>query len=196
MVWPWPGLPAGRDVFVTLVAVLGTTISPYLFFWQAAQEVEDKRFRSHFGVDPVRLTGAMIEGITGSRSRLGGTSTITQQLARNLFLTRERTLVRKVKEAILSVRMERTYSKDQILEMYLNFAQFGPRTYGAAAAAERSFRKAVRDLTPQESARLAAVLPNPEALSAAAPSPRVRSRADWIERQMGQLGAFYLDAIL
>ena len=79
--------------------------------------VEDKRFRSHWGVDPVRLTGAMVEGVTGSRSRLGGTSTITQQLARNLFLNNNRSLDRKAREAVLAMALEWKFSKEEILEL-------------------------------------------------------------------------------
>ena len=155
---------------------------------------EDQRFPHHYGFDLREIRDAIEERAAGQRVR--GASTISQQVARNLFLWRDRSWVRKGLEAWLTALIEVTWPKRRILEMYLNFAQFGPRTYGAAAAAERSFRKPVRDLTPQESARLAAVLPNPEAFDAAAPSPRVRARADWVERQMGQLGAFYLDAIL
>lgn len=155
---------------------------------------EDQRFAHHHGFDLREIRGAIEERAAGRRVR--GASTISQQVAKNLFLWRERSWVRKGLEAWLTALVELTWPKRRILEMYLNFAQFGPRTYGAAAAAERSFRKPVRNLTLHESARLAAVLPNPEAFNAAAPSPRVRTRAEWIERQMWQLGAFYLDAIL
>ncbi|MBP7711478.1 MAG: monofunctional biosynthetic peptidoglycan transglycosylase [Gammaproteobacteria bacterium] len=155
---------------------------------------EDQRFAHHHGFDLREIRDAIEERAAGQRVR--GASTISQQVAKNLFLWRDRSWVRKGLEAWLTALIELAWPKRRILEMYLNFAQFGPRTYGASAAAERSFRKPVRDLTPQESARLAAVLPNPQAFDAAAPSPRVRARADWVERQMGQLGAFYLNAIL
>ena len=155
---------------------------------------EDQRFAHHHGFDLREIRGAIEERAAGRRVR--GASTISQQVAKNLFLWRDRSWVRKGLEAWLTALIELAWPKRRILEMYLNFAQFGPRTYGAAAAAERSFRKPLRNLTPQESARLAAVLPNPEAFNAAAPSPRVRARADWVERQMWQLGAFYLNAIL
>ncbi len=155
---------------------------------------EDQRFAQHFGFDFREIQAAIAERATRERAR--GASTISQQVARNLFLWRDRSWVRKGLEAYFTTLIELTWPKRRILEVYLNFAQFGPRTYGAAAAAERFFRKPVRQLTLQESARLAAVLPNPEQLRAAAPSAYVRSRADWIERQMWQLGAFYLNEVL
>lgn len=155
---------------------------------------EDQRFAHHYGFDLHEIREALEERAAGERVR--GASTISQQVAKNLFLWRDRSWARKGLEAYFTALIELAWPKRRILEVYLNFAQFGPRTYGAAAATERFFRKPVRTLTLQESARLAAVLPNPEALNAAAPSPYVRSRADWIERQMWQLGAFYLNAIL
>jgi monofunctional biosynthetic peptidoglycan transglycosylase len=155
---------------------------------------EDQRFAQHHGFDLREIQTAIEERAT--RDRVRGASTLSQQLAKNLFLWRDRSWLRKGLEAYFTVLIELTWPKRRILEVYLNFAQFGPRTYGAAAAAERYLRKPVRALTYPESARLAAVLPNPEHLSAAAPSPYVRTRAAWIERQVWQLGASYLDAIL
>lgn len=155
---------------------------------------EDQRFAHHYGFDLREIQAALEERAT--RDRVRGASTISQQVAKNLFLWRDRSWARKGLEAYFTVLIELAWPKRRILEVYLNLAQFGPRTYGAAAAAERFYGKPVRALTLQESARLAAVLPNPDELSAGAPSPYVRSRAEWIERQVWQLGALYLDAIL
>ncbi|MEL6831259.1 MAG: biosynthetic peptidoglycan transglycosylase, partial [Pseudomonadota bacterium] len=101
--------------------------------------VEDKRFYSHFGVDPVRTTGAIVEGFTGARSRVGGTSTISQQLARNLFLSSNRTFDRKAREAILAMALEWKFSKEQILELYLNKVYFGGGAYGVDSASRKFF---------------------------------------------------------
>ncbi len=95
------------------------TARSYSTMTNAMIAVEDKRFHSHFGIDPVRLTGALVEGVTGSRARLGGTSTITQQLARNLFLNSNRTFDRKAREAVLALALEWKFSKEEILELYL-----------------------------------------------------------------------------
>ncbi len=96
--------------------------------------VEVNRFRSHLGIDPVRLTGAMVEWVTGSRSRIGGTSTITQQLARNLFLNSNRTPDRKAREAVLALALEWKFSKEQIHALYLNKVYFGCSDCGIDSA--------------------------------------------------------------
>ena len=97
--------------------------------------VEDRRFYKHFGIDLVRIVSATWEDVK-SRSLSEGASTITQQLARDLFLTKERTFPRKIKEILLAIRIERTYSKEEILEMYLNQIYFGSGSYGIEAAAQ------------------------------------------------------------
>ena len=99
--------------------------------------VEDRRFHSHFGIDPVRTGGAIIEGITGSRARVGGTSTISQQLARNVFLNNNRSIDRKAREAILAMALEWKFSKEQILELYLNKVYFGGGAYGIDSASRK-----------------------------------------------------------
>jgi penicillin-binding protein 1A len=126
----------------------------------AILSIEDRRFYTHWGIDPIRLVGAMVANIIARRPEQGG-STITQQLARNLFLTHEKTLSRKIKEAILAVRIERTYTKDEILEMYLNQIYFGEGAYGIDAAAKVYFGKLVPDLTLPECALLAGLPRNP-----------------------------------
>jgi len=155
---------------------------------------EDQRFAEHHGFDLRAIQAALEEQET--RQRLRGASTISQQVAKNLFLWRGRSWLRKGLEAYFTGLIELAWPKRRILEVYLNLAQFGPRTYGAEAAARRYFGKPARTLNPREAARLAAVLPSPEHLSPAPPSPYVQSRAAWIERQMWQLGPGYLDGVL
>lgn len=122
--------------------------------------IEDRRFYSHWGIDPIRVMGALWNDILAGRVEQGG-STITQQLARNLFLTHEKTLTRKIKEAILAVRIEQTYTKDEILEMYFNQIYFGEGAYGLDAAAKVFFGKQVHELTLPECALLAGLPRNP-----------------------------------
>ncbi|MBQ4869429.1 transglycosylase domain-containing protein [Priestia megaterium] len=115
---------------------------------------EDKRFYEHKGVDPKGILRALYRDVLeGSKSE--GASTITQQLARNAFLSNEKTLTRKTKEIAYALELERKYSKDQILEMYLNHIYFGSGAYGIQAAAQEYFGKDAKDLTISESALLA-----------------------------------------
>jgi penicillin-binding protein 1A len=122
--------------------------------------VEDRRFYKHFGIDPVRIVSAAWEDVK-SRSLSEGASTITQQLARDLFLTKERTFPRKIKEILLALRIERTYTKNEILEMYLNQIYFGSGSYGVEAAAQEFFGKSVRELEIHQIALLAGLQKNP-----------------------------------
>ena len=123
-----------------------------------------------------------------------GASTITQQVAKNLFLWRGRSLVRKGIEAWFTLLIEVLWPKRRILEVYLNVAEFGDGIYGVGAAAERFFGKPPSQLTVSEAALLAAVLPAPERRRVEQPSPHVLARARWIERQMALLGGrAYLD---
>jgi penicillin-binding protein 1A len=122
--------------------------------------VEDRQFRKHWGIDMFGIARAAVKNVFARRVRQGG-STITMQLARNLFLTHERTMRRKVKEAVLALRIERTYSKDEILEMYLNQIYFGEGAYGVQAASRIFFRKDVDELDLPECALLAGLLRNP-----------------------------------
>jgi penicillin-binding protein 1A len=122
--------------------------------------IEDRRFYTHWGIDPVRVMGALVSDIVQRRAAEGA-STITQQLARNLFLTHEKTVTRKIKEAILAIRIEQTYTKDEILEMYFNQIYFGEGAYGLDAAAKVFFGKQVQQLTLPECALLAGLPRNP-----------------------------------
>ena len=117
-----------------------------------------------------------------------GGSTITQQVAKNLFLWPARSWPRKALEAWYTVLVEMLWPKARILEVYVNIAEFGDGVYGACAASERFFGKPASRLSPREAALLAAVLPNPVRLRADRPSAYVQRRATWIERQVRQLG--------
>lgn len=139
-------------------------MSPYLPM--AVIAIEDHRFKSHFGFDPIGFTRAMTANVMAGRLVQGG-STLTQQLAKNLFLEPERTLERKVQELILAVWLETQYTKDEILEIYLNRVYFGSGAYGVDAASRRYFSKPARDLNLAEAALLAGLLKAPSKLSPA-----------------------------
>ena len=123
--------------------------------------IEDRRFRSHFGVDPVGLAARRREELDFAGGVVQGGSTLTQQLAKNMFLTPERSLKRKVQEVVLALWLETKYTKDEILEMYLNRVYFGSGAYGIDAAARRYFEREARELTLSQAAMLAGVLPAP-----------------------------------
>lgn len=131
---------------------------------EAVISIEDKRFRSHFGIDPIGIAAALVDNLTAGRIARGG-STITQQLAKNLFLTPDQNLGRKIQEALLSLWLEQNYTKDQILELYLNRVYFGAGAFGIEAAAQRYFGKSARNLSLGEAAILAGVLQAPSRLS-------------------------------
>jgi penicillin-binding protein 1A len=150
--------------------------------------VEDKRFQSHFGVDPVRLTGAMIEGVTGSRARLGGTSTITQQLARNLFLNNNRSLDRKAREAVLAMALEWKFSKEEILELYLNKVYFGGGAYGIDSASRKFFSHPATELNVGEAAIIAGLVKAPSHYSPTADTQAAIDRATVVLGLMREQG--------
>ena len=131
---------------------------------QAFVAIEDRRFYSHYGIDPIGIVRALTANIL-HRSVSQGGSTITQQLAKNLFLTQERTLTRKVQEAALALWLERKFSKTQILEMYLNRVYFGAGAYGIEAAAQRYFDKPASKLSVAEAATLAGLVRSPSRLA-------------------------------
>jgi monofunctional biosynthetic peptidoglycan transglycosylase len=152
----------------------------------AVVAAEDQKFPAHSGFDFDAIEEAIGERKAGSRVR--GASTITQQVAKNLFLWPDRSWVRKALEAWLTIWIELLWPKQRILETYLNVAQFGPGIFGVEAAANAFFRKPAAGLDRYESALLAAVLPDPERLSAARPSAYVLQRRSWIVDQMRGLG--------
>jgi len=167
-------------------------ISPYVPLAMVASE--DQKFPYHWGFDFEAITDAVENNLKGGRLR--GASTITQQVAKNLFLWSGRSFVRKGLEAYFTVMLELLWSKNRILEVYLNIAEFGDGIYGVRSAAETLYRKRPSGLTRSESAILAAVLPNPRKLKVLDPSAFVTERAGWIERQMEQLGGIgYLRTI-
>ena len=158
---------------------------------------EDQNFAAHHGFDFKAIEKArahnqrMIERAARRGTpvrRLRGASTISQQTAKNLFLWKGRSWVRKGLEAWYTVLVETLWSKRRILEVYANIAEFGDGTYGAQAAAQRFFGKDAARLTPAEAARLAAVLPSPRRYNAGKPGPYVQRRAAAIQRQARQLG--------
>ena len=147
---------------------------------------EDQQFPQHNGFDLKAIEKALDHNARGKRLR--GGSTISQQVAKNVFLWQGRSWLRKGLEAWYTVLIEALWPKQRILEMYANVAEFGDGVYGVQAAAQRYWRKDAAKLTPAESARLAAVLPSPRRYSATNPGPFVQRRAAWIQRQARQLG--------
>jgi monofunctional biosynthetic peptidoglycan transglycosylase len=149
---------------------------------RAAMAGEDQRFLEHHGIDFVSLDRALEDYRSGDSLR--GASTITQQVAKNLFLWQGRSLARKALEAYFALLIELLWPKQRILEMYLNIAEFGTGMFGVEAAAQRFFAMPASRLTGPQAALLAAVLPNPHRFDAARPSAYVRSRQAWILTQM------------
>lgn len=147
---------------------------------------EDQRFPSHAGFDVAAIERALENNARGRPVR--GASTISQQVAKNLFLWDGRSWLRKGLEAWYTVLIELFWPKQRILEVYANIAEFGDGVYGVEAAAQRYFKKPAWRLSAAESARLAAVLPSPKRYSVQAPGPYVQRRAAWIGRQSRNLG--------
>jgi monofunctional biosynthetic peptidoglycan transglycosylase len=155
---------------------------------------EDQKFASHAGFDLESIDQALEEARRGGRLR--GASTLSQQVAKNLFLWPGQSWLRKGLEAGLTVLVELAWPKRRILEVYLNSAEFGRGVWGIEAASRRFFDKPAADLNRHEAALLAAVLPNPIRLRVDKPSGYVRGRQQWILRQMAALGdTGYLDAL-
>lgn len=145
--------------------------------------IEDKTFYSHWGVDVKAIFRAIIQNILHLRAAQGF-STITMQLARNMFLTHEKTILRKLKEIALALRLERIYTKDEILERYLNQVNFGQGRYGVATAARYYFNKDISDLTLSESALLVALPKSPEYFSPYRYQERAKARRDLVLKHM------------
>lgn len=161
-----------------------TRISPNLALAVVASE--DQKFPDHWGFDVEAIEKAY--SLNQHSHRVHGASTISQQVAKNLFLWSGRSYVRKAIEAYFTVLIEAAWPKRRILEVYLNIAEFGYGTYGAEAAAERYFHKSAARLTRSDAAVMAAVLPNPQHLLISAPSAYVERRRAWILDQMQALG--------
>ncbi|WP_185984058.1 transglycosylase domain-containing protein [Aureimonas mangrovi] len=156
-------------------------MSPYIP--QAVIAIEDRRFYDHFGVDPIGIARAFFENVSAGDTVQGG-STLTQQLAKNVFLTPDQTIQRKIQEAILSLWLEQRFSKDQILEMYLNRVYFGSGATGIQAAARRYFDKNAEDITLNEAATLAGLLVAPSRLSPVRNPEGAQARAQIVLQAM------------
>src|ERR1041384_758617 len=165
-------------------------LPPYLP--KAFLAIEDRRFYSHYGVDPFGIVRAVSANILHRGVSQGG-STLTQQLAKNLFLTQERTMTRKLQEVILSVWLERKYSKDEILDLYLNRVYFGSGAYGVEAAAQRYFGKSARNVTLSEAALLAGLVKSPSKLAPTRNYDGAERRAQIVLAAMSDAG-FITDA--
>ncbi len=160
-------------------------LPPYLP--RAFVAIEDRRFYSHLGIDPVGIARAIGQNLTRRGVAQGG-STLTQQLAKNLFLTQERTASRKIQEAILALWLEHKYTKDEILELYLNRVYFGAGAYGVEAAAQRYFAKPAKDVTLAEAAMLGGLVQAPSRLAPNRNLPAAQARAAQVLAAMQELG--------
>ena len=160
-------------------------LPPYLP--KAFVAIEDRRFYSHYGIDPLGIARAITRNVL-RRGGVEGGSTLTQQLAKNLFLTQERTLSRKIQEAILAVWLEHRYSKDQILELYLNRVYFGSGAYGVEAATRKYFGHGAREATLQEAAMLAGLMKAPTKLAPNRNPTGASDRAAQVITAMAQEG--------
>jgi monofunctional biosynthetic peptidoglycan transglycosylase len=163
-------------------------ISPHMRL--AVVAAEDQRFPAHDGFDFEAIEKAVAHNKRSARTR--GASTISQQVAKNLFLWPERSWMRKGLEVYFTVAIETLWPKRRILEVYLNVAELGDGVYGVGAASRRYFGREPSRLTPYQAATLAAVLPSPKKMRAHAPGPYTQQRARWIQGQMRQLGGDYL----
>lgn len=158
-------------------------ISPHAF--AAVIAAEDQRFFEHFGFDWRAIVNALKNYRNGGSLR--GASTLTQQVAKNLFLSPSKNFFRKGLEAWFTILIEMLWSKERILEMYLNIAEFGEHIFGIEAASRQYFGISAKNITPQQAALLAATLPNPVLLKAKQPSSYLLKRQRWILRQMQNL---------
>ena len=159
-------------------------ISPHLPVAMVA--AEDQNFANHHGFDLKAIEKARVNNAKGRKVR--GASTISQQVAKNLFLWQGGGYFRKGIEAWYTLLIELMWPKTRILEVYANVAEFGDGIYGAQAASRSYWRKDAKKLSAAESARLAAVLPSPRRYSVSRPGPYVQRRANWIQRQSRQIG--------
>lgn len=202
--WRWLPLPTSSFMLQSYFLADPDSRQPYQYHWidyglissylpLAAVAAEDQRFPEHHGFDFEAIQQALEDHQEGEGLR--GASTISQQVAKNIYLWPGQTLGRKGLEAWLTVLIELLWSKQRILEVYVNIAQFGRHVFGAEAASETFFDKPASDLTREDAALLAAVLPGPELYQVDHPSGEVYQRQDWILRQMEQLGDDYLQAI-
>ena len=154
---------------------------------QAILAAEDERFYQHGGIDALGVLRAAVSNLIGGGKKQGA-STITQQVAKNFFLSSEKTYARKLYEALLSFKIEANLSKDQILELYINQIYLGQRAYGFGAAAQIYYGKALKDITPAEAAMLAGLPKAPSAFNPVVNPKRARLRQQYVLRRMRELG--------
>lgn len=164
-------------------------ISPYLQL--AVICAEDQTFLSHNGFDRGAIEKALENNEKGKKLR--GGSTISQQTAKNAFLWPDRTWLRKGLEAYFTLLIETFWSKERILEVYLNSIEMGPGVFGAEAASQYWFKKSAKNLRVENAAAIAAILPSPQRYKANPPGPYVARRTQWIVRQMRYYGPFVLE---
>ena len=150
---------------------------------RAVLVAEDSGFMRHRGFEWAGIRHAWRENRKAGKAVVGG-STLSQQLAKNLFLSGQRSYLRKLQEASITVMLELTLSKERILELYLNVAQWGHQIYGAEAAAQHYYQVSASQLNPRQASKLAAKLPRPNVYHFQGPSDYLRERADWIEAQL------------
>lgn len=192
LVLPWRWISPPISAFVIHARAVGGQAAIEWVDWEeispnlpiAVVASEDQTFPTHNGFDLESIEKAVRE----RDQRVRGASTISQQVAKNLFLWPGRSWVRKGLEAYLTVFIEMLWPKRRILEVYLNLAQFGPATFGVGASASELFGKPASQLSPRQSALMAAVLPSPKRMSVRKPSPYVEERVAWIQKQVDQLG--------
>lgn len=155
---------------------------------------EDQNFSNHYGFDFEQIKKALKENL--HRKRIRGASTITQQLAKNLFLWEGKSFIRKGVEAYFTILIETLWDKKRIIEVYMNIIELGDMTFGVATASEIYLKKDARRLTASQAALIASVLPNPKRFQIARPSGYVRARQNWVLRQMNSLGGIeYLKSL-
>ncbi|MBR0324510.1 MAG: transglycosylase domain-containing protein, partial [Selenomonadales bacterium] len=148
---------------------------------------EDTRFASHLGIDPIGIMRSLVRNIRAGEIVEGG-STVTQQLAREMFLTQERTMTRKLKEALLALVLEQKFTKEEIMEAYLNQVYFGEGAYGVEAASQAYFKKRARDLTLAESALIAGLARGPRLFSPYRDMDAARQRRAVVLAEMRKIG--------
>ena len=180
----------GRKVQIRQVWVPLSGISPYLV--KAVLIAEDDKFWSHEGFDYEGIRQAVERDLQSGRLKFGG-STISQQLARNLYLSPAKSFWRKIREALITWRMEQALSKKRILELYLNTVEWGDGIFGAEAASRHYFEKPASELTRREADRLAVVLPSPKKLNPAGSHRYVETRAEVIHSIMLKRGIVPLE---
>jgi monofunctional biosynthetic peptidoglycan transglycosylase len=175
----------GKDDTLQYTPVPYSRISPYLR--RGVLVAEDNSFYEHSGVDTQAMREAFERDWKRKQVTHGG-STITQQLAKNLYLSPSRNPLRKIREYFLAMALERHLTKKRILELYLNVVEMGERVYGAEAASQFYFHKPASALTPREAALLAGCLPNPRVMVTSAPNKRLRARERMILSRLRRWG--------